>query len=173
MMSGNGHVLQGKCWKFGDNIMNDGGLMNHDFVKKQEWNPDVLKNHCMERINPEFPKLAQPGDILFAGKRFAHGNPHIQGFLGLKGLGVGLITESMPRGPFRLAIHAGIYVLPNCPNVTKFVEEGDLLEVDFGKGKILNTSKGKSMLVEPIPEILLEIIKAGGGVGYQKEMLAI
>ena len=172
-MDKNGHVLKGTCWKFGDNIMNDGGLMHHDFVKTQEWNPDVLKTHCLERINPEFSKFAKPGDILVAGKRFGHGNPHIQGFLGLKGLGVGLVVESMPRGTFRIAINAGIYVMPDCPDVTKFVDQGDLLEVNFRDGTINNLSKGKSMVAEPISEILLEIIASGGELRYIKKVLKL
>ena len=87
------HVLEGRCWKFGDNIMNDGGLMHHDFVKKQVWDKDVLKHHCLENVNPDFAKSAKPGDIIVAGKKFAHGNFHIQGFLGLKGLGVGVVVS--------------------------------------------------------------------------------
>ena len=164
-------VFKGRCWKFGDNIMNDGGLMPLRFVTEQEWNLDVLKNHCMELVDSEFPRSAKPGDILVAGKRFGHGNPHIQGFLGLKGLGVGLITESMPRGAFRVAVNAGVYVLPHCPNVTKFVEKDDFLAVNFANGKIVNISRGKSMVVEYIPEILLEIIREGGGLGYIKKVL--
>lgn len=153
-----GFIFKGRCWKFGDNIMNDGGLMHLKFVKDQEWDPNVLKSHCLALVNPEFPNLAQPGDLVIAGKRFGHGNAHIQGFLGLKGLGVGLLTESIPRGSFRVAINAGVYVLPNCPGVTKFVENGDILEVDFAGGKIKNLSQKNKMEVDSIPEILLEIL---------------
>jgi 3-isopropylmalate/(R)-2-methylmalate dehydratase small subunit len=170
-MSRKEHVFKGKCWKLGDNIANDGGLMHLRYVTEQEWNPDILKKHCLENVDPEIPKSAKAGDILVAGKRFGHGNPHIQGFLGLKGLGVGLLTESIPRGPFRVAINAGVYVLPNCPGITKFVEPGDLLEVDFAAGVIQNLSRGKSMKVEPIPEVLLEILAEGGGLGYLKKAL--
>ena len=171
-MSSSKHVLKGRCWKFGDNIMNDGGLMDHDFVKNQVWDQDVLKHHCLEKVNPDFAKSAKPGDILVAGRKFAHGNFHIQGFLGLKGLGVGVLVESMPRGTFRLAINTGVHVLPSCPDITKYIDDGDLLEVDFEKGKILNRSKGKTIRAEPIHDILLEIIKEGGELGYIKKVLS-
>jgi len=95
-----------------------------------------------------------------------------QGFLGLKGLGVGLLTESIPRGSFRVAINAGVYVLPNCPGVTKFVENGDILEVDFAGGKIKNLSQKNKMEVDSIPEILLEILSQGGGLGYLKNVVS-
>ena len=74
------------------------------------------------QATPEFAKKAQPGDIIVAGRRFAQGNPHIQGFIGIRALGLGLVAESIPRGSVRNAINAAVPFLTGCAGVG-----GDLL----------------------------------------------
>ena len=105
---------RGTCWKFGDNIGIDGDMMPLEFAIKRELDPAVLGPYFMTGIDPDFPKKVKPGDIIVAGKRFAQGNPHIQGFIGLRAHGLGLVVESIPRGSFRNAINAGIPFLPHC-----------------------------------------------------------
>lgn len=166
-----GDIIRGKSFVFGHDIPNDGGIMDLRFLVEQIHDPAVLAKHCLERVNPEFPKLARPGDFVVAGKRFGHGNPHIQGFLGLKGLGVAVLAEFMPRGAVRCAVNAGIYFLARCPGITEMVRTGEELEVDFKSGKIRNLTTGATWQVNPLPETILEIIRAGGGKGYLKQMI--
>ena len=73
--------------------------------------PKVLAPHLMTGLDPEFPKKVQPGDIIVAGRRFAQGNPHIQGLIGIRAHQLGLVVESMQRGSFRNAINAGVDVV--------------------------------------------------------------
>ncbi len=161
----------GRCWLFGDEIPIDGGIMDLKYLVEQIHDPKELAKHVLERLNPEFPKMAKPNDLVVAGKRFGFGNPHIQGFLGLQGLGVGVLAESMPRGAVRCAVNAGLYFLPHCPGLGKIAGMGDELEVDFSTGKIQNRTTGAELQVEPLPEIILEIVRAGGGKGYVRQML--
>ena len=151
-------VFRGKCWKFGDNLAIDGEIMPLRFALAREMSPEVLKHHVMEEIDPEFAKKVNPGDIVVAGKRFGQGNPHIQGLLGLKGLGLGLVVESIPRGSYRNAINAALPFLPHCPNVTQLAESGDDLEVDFQTGLFINHTQNIRRQFEPLPKPLLNII---------------
>lgn len=155
-------VYRGRCWRFGDNIGIDGDLMPLEFALTRETDPEVLKHHTMSGIDPEFAKSAKPHDLVVAGKRFAQGNPHIQGLLGLAGLELGLVVESIPRGSFRNAINAGVPILPHCPGVTGEAATGDELEVDFAGGLFRNLSRGTEQRYEPLDPVLLETIAAGG-----------
>ena len=110
-------VYRGRCWKFGDNLGIDGDIMPLHFALIRETSPEVLREHVMEGVDPEFANKVSPGDIIVAGKRFGQGNPHIYGLIGIHALGLGLVVESIPRGTFRNAINTGLPFLPRCPRV--------------------------------------------------------
>ena len=164
-------VFHGRCWKFGHNVCTDGQIMNTYFVDHRIFDPLILSQHIFEEMNPDIAKQVRPGDIIVAGKRFAHGNPHVHGLLGIKGAGLGLLTESLPRGAFRNAVFAGVPFVPNCPNITTLIDQFDELEVNFESGQVKDLSTGKEFKFDPLPKFLLEIIEAGGGMAHLKKKL--
>jgi 3-isopropylmalate/(R)-2-methylmalate dehydratase small subunit len=153
---------RGRCWKFGDNLGIDGDIMPLEFAIKRETDPDVLRDYVMHERDPEFAKKARPGDIIVAGRRFAQGNPHIQGFIGIRGLGLGLVAESIPRGSVRNAINAAVPFLTGCTGVRELCETGDQLRVDFRSGVFVNETRGVEQHYAPLDAQLLAIIEAGG-----------
>ncbi len=155
-------VFHGKCWKFGDNVGIDGDMMPLEFAIKRETNPDVLRDFLMTGLDPEFPTKVRPGDIIVAGRRFAQGNPHIQGLLGIRAHQLGLVAESIPRGSFRNAVNAGVPFLTNCVGITAQADTGDDLEVDFSTGSFINHTRGTHLRLQPLNRQLLEIIAIGG-----------
>ena len=155
-------VYRGRCWKFGDNLGIDGDIMPLRFALARETDPLVLRDHLMVALDPAFPGKVQPGDIIVGGKRFAQGNPHVQGFLGMVGHGLGLVAESMPRGSYRNAINAGLPFLSGCTEVGTSCETGDSLEVDFAAGRFTNLTQGTTRQFAPLPAELREIIAVGG-----------
>lgn len=165
-------VYRGKCWRFGDNLGIDGAIMPLRFALARETDPMILRDHLMSEIDPDFAKKVKPGDIVVAGRRFGQGNPHIQGFLGIRGHELGLIAELIPRGSFRNAINAGVPFLAPCANVTQLCETGDDLEVDFAAGTMRNVSRGETHQYKPIEPELRDIIAAGGWKEHVKRRLA-
>ncbi len=165
-------VLEGRCWKFGDDLGIDGDVMPLRFALTRETDPNVLREHLMEGIDPAFAGKISPGDIIVAGKRFGQGNPHIQGFLGIRGHGLGLVAESIPRGSFRNAINAGVPFLTGCAGVTRDAETGDRLSVDFRNGAFRNLSRGILRRFAPLDPRLLAIIEAGGWRANVEKRLA-
>lgn len=155
-------VLRGHCWKVGHSLAIDGPVLPDRFVKVRETDPEILKRHLFEEVNQRFAQLVKPGDVVVTGKRFAHGNPHAYAFIGMKALGIGLVTESITWGSFRNAISMGVPVLPFCPGVTEHVSDGDDLEVDFGTGVVRNLTTMLECSFRPLPVPLLEIILIGG-----------
>ncbi len=155
-------VYRGRCWKFGDNLGIDGDIMPLRFALARELDPEVLKPHLMEELDPRFHTKVQPGDIIVGGRRFGQGNPHLQGFLGIKAHGLGLVVESTPRGSFRNAINAGLPFMSGCTGVTGTCETGDDLEVDFAEGTLRNLTRGSEHHYTPLDPALRDIIAIGG-----------
>lgn len=153
---------RGRCWKFGDDISVDGDLMKAEFALTRETRPEVLRDYVMCGIDPEFPKKVDAGDIIVAGKRFAQGNPHIQGLIGIVALGLGLVVESIPRGSFRNAVNAGLPFLPHCPGVGDLCETGDILRVDFETGEFENITRGVKRQYQPLDPVLRATVALGG-----------
>lgn len=159
-------ILEGKCWKLGDDVPIDGALLELKYVHMRLTDPYEIAKHVLESYKPEFSKQCQPGDILVAGNRFGQGNAHIQGFRGMFGLGTGVVAEWITRGAYRNCVTAGVPFLPKCPGVSKICSEGERIRVDFSTGLFENLTRGLSANFNPIPEQLLEIVKLGGSTKY-------
>lgn len=171
--SGTDFIRRGRCWVFGDNVCNDGDMIPFHFVLAREQRPEILKDHCMTGLDPEFPRKAAPGDLVIAGRRFAQGNAHIQAFFALKGLGLSVAVESIPRSSLRNCINAGVLILPECPGITSIVAAGENVEIDFRTGRLTNHTRGGSMhTYRPLDETLLQIIQRGGWEAHFRERLS-
>lgn len=155
-------VKRGRAWVFGDNVAIDGDLMALEWALKRETDPDVLRHHVFAGLAPHFAAEVRPGDIVVGGRRFAQGNPHIQGLIGLVGCGVGLVVESIPTGSFRNALCAGLPMLPRCPGVRGLVQDGDRLTVDFVTGLLHNETQGTEHRFDPLPDHLMAYVRLGG-----------
>lgn len=154
--------MRGRAWKFGDGVLNDGGIMDFEMVRKGVFDPEVLGRHCLAAVSPDFAKNAVPGDIIVAGCDFGRGQLHDQGPLSIKARGVGLIAESVTRAFFRLAISSGLVMIPFAPEIKSRVNDGDRLDVDFRSGRIQNLTTGETIRAQPMAEFLWEFIDAGG-----------
>ena len=155
-------IRRGRCWLFGDNVCNDGDMIPFNFVVAREQRPDVLKDYSMIGIDPDFPKKVAAGDIVIAGRRFAQGNAHIQAFIALKGLGLSVAVESIPRSSLRNCVNAGVLILPECTGITSTVQSGDDVEIDYRTGGVTNHTRRDARRYEPLPDALLQIIELGG-----------
>ncbi|MBS4210581.1 hypothetical protein [Bacillus sp. FJAT-50079] len=133
--------------------------------------PDEIAKHVLAAIKPEFSKECQPGDILIAGTRFGHGNPHAQAFKGMYALGIGVAAEWMTRGAYRNCVIAGVPFLPECPGITELCSEGDRIRIDYSTGLFENLTTGASASYQPIPAKLREMIQLGGSGKYWTQKL--
>ena len=166
-------VFEGRAWVFGDDVPNDEGIMPLAMTRLQVYDPAELARHCFEQVNPAFVGEVKPGDLVVGGRNFGYGNPHIQGFLGLKGVGVGVVAASMVRGPLRACVNAGVPVLAPVPGLSGFVADGDRIRVDFESGRIANLSRGSELSAPPLPAVMREVIGAGGGIAHMRWRLGV
>jgi 3-isopropylmalate/(R)-2-methylmalate dehydratase small subunit len=165
-------IYRGRCWQFGDDLGIDGAIMPLRFALSRETDPLVLREHLMAEIDPLFANKVKPGDIIVAGRRFGQGNPHIQGFLGIRGHGLGLMAESIPRGSYRNAINAGVPFLAPCANIRDLCATGDERDGNFATGSVVNLTRGQQHHFVPIEPELREIIAVGGWKEHVRRRLA-
>lgn len=161
-------IVQGRVWKFGDDIDTDqiypGKYL--PLTDKQE-----MARHAMEGTDqgPEFANRVKPGDIIVAGKNFGCGSSREHAPVAIKGIGISLvIAESFARIFHRNCVNTGlpILVLQN----TRGLADGDLLEVDISAGKIQNRTRNETLSAETLSALELEIMHAGGLLDYLKKV---
>ncbi len=163
--------MKGRAWVFGDNVPNDDGIMPLSMTREQIYDPSILSQHCFEQLEPRFVKEVREGDIVVGGKNFGFGNAHIQGFLGLKGCGVGIVAESMARAPTRTCVNAGVPLLCPVEDIAKSIQNGDEVSVDFETGIIRNLTQNVEIRGQSLPPVMSEIIAAGGGMEHMRQQI--
>ena len=145
--------------KFGNNVDTDVILPGKYLVLTD---PKELSKHALEGLDPTFPEKAKKGVIVVGGKNFGSGSSREQAPLALKYSGVKcIVAESFARIFFRNAINIGLPVV-ECEGISKAVANGDEIAVDFERGEVRNTSKGKTLRATKLPAFILEILSDGG-----------
>ena len=149
--------IQGKTWKFGDHINTDlilpGPVMLLPF--------DEQPKHAFEANRPGWVDKVQQGDVIVGGQNFGTGSGR-PAARSLKELGVNcIIAESINGLFFRNCANYGVFAL-ECPGISKFIEEGDEIEVEFGQFTVRNKRTGKVLQGTRFPDMVLEVMKAGG-----------
>jgi 3-isopropylmalate/(R)-2-methylmalate dehydratase small subunit len=151
------NTFEGRTWKFGDDINTD--LMVPTFAM---WKSDEeMRKYCFSANRPGWVDLVKKGDIIIGGKNFGTGSSR-PGAKVLKSLGVSCLLAEIINGLFlRNCINFGLPAMP-CQNVFQAFEEGDIANIDFNQGKVINKTKGIILRTTPLPEMLIKIINAGG-----------
>jgi len=151
--------IEGRVWKFGDNIDTDviipaPYLVTSDMVE--------LGKHCMEGVDASFAEKVSPGDIIVAGKNFGCGSSREHAPMALKGVGIScVIAEGFARIFFRNAFNMGLAIFES-PGIVQGIQEGDQVSVDQDTGEIMDHTNGKRFIANPIPPFMQELIEAGG-----------
>ncbi len=160
-----GLILRGRAHIFGDDV-------NTDYIisgkyKFKTLDMDELACHCMEDVDPDFSARVQTGDFIVAGGNFGCGSSREQAPLVIKHAGVSaVLARSFARIFFRNAINKG---LPAVECDTSGIQAGDELEVDLGRGRVANLTRGTEVAIIPLPAVMMEILAAGGLTDYLKK----
>jgi len=160
--------LEGKVWKFGDNIDTD-LIIAARYLNTSE--PDELAKYVMEDADPNFVSKMQKGDIIVAGENFGCGSSREHAPIALKAAGVSaVIAPTFARIFYRNAFNMGlpIFELPEACEI----DEGDQVKIDMGSGEVVNLSKDKRYKFTPIPEFMQELVQAGGLINFAKNEIS-
>lgn len=153
-----------KALKYGDDISTDLIIAGKH---TKTLNLQDLALHAMEDIDPEFGEKAKGGAFVVAGRYFGCGSSREQAPVALKEAGVVCVAaKSFARIFYRNAINIG---LPLVECDTSNICEGDILEYEIGLDKLKVLTTGQEIMVTPLPDIMIEILKSGGITEYFKE----
>lgn len=152
---------QARVWRFGSDIDTDvlapGAYMKH--------NIDVIAQHCLESVRPEFASQVKPGDVLVAGPNFGIGSSREQAAGALVHLGVrAVIAPSFSGLFFRNAFNLGLLLL-TCEQAQQ-LQEGGVVDFD---GENLHSKSGDVLPCKRIPDFLMDMVQAGGLLNVLKQ----
>ena len=145
-----------KVWHVGDDIDTDalapGAYMQHGV--------DVIAQHCLENVLPHFARDVKPGDIIVAGHNFGIGSSREQAAAALRHLGVAAVIAPSYGGLFfRNAFNLGLLLLTYADTDTLQNQE---LVAPVSIGLEVNFYPEKRIKTAPIPDFLLDMVRAGG-----------
>ena len=160
--------IKGNAWKFGDYISTD-LIAPGRYTHLRGDIPEFAK-HVLETADPEFAKACQKGDqtyIVVAGRNFGQGSSREHAARIIREAGVpAVLVKTFARIFYRNCFNIG---LPALVVDTDGIEPNDELEVSLDEGKIRNLTKNTEHEFAPIPDVMLEILQAGGIVEYVKD----
>jgi 3-isopropylmalate/(R)-2-methylmalate dehydratase small subunit len=150
-------IYRGRVWKFGDDV-------NTDLIMPQVAFPLPLEEqvqYVFRANRPGWVEQVREGDLIVGGRNFGTGSSRPGARL-LRHLGITcLVAESINGLFYRNCVNFALAPL-QCPGVAAAFEEGDTAEVDLVTGTVTNTRTGTVLQGEPLPELLRDIITAGG-----------
>lgn len=158
--------MEGKCWKFGDNISTDEIISTRYMTLTDQ---TELGSHLFEGIRPGMAGEVREGDVILAGNNIGYGSSREHAPLALLGAGIrAIIARSFARIFYRNCINLGIAVITSDEAVNAS-DEGDVLHVDVVKGEIVNKTKGRVFHFAPFPDSVLAYIEKGGLINALNE----
>jgi len=126
-----------------------------------------LAKHVMEDIAPDFARNVAPGDFVVAGSNFGCGSSREQAPRALKAAGVSaVLAKSYARIFYRSSFNVGLPLL-ECD--TDWILDGEILEVDFGRGEVVGHGSGMSARIAPIPGTMQMLLDDGGLIPHLKK----
>ncbi len=147
--------IKGRVWRFSENVDTDQIIPAIYLVTgdRQE-----LAKHAFENVRPDFAKDVSDGDIIVAGPNFGSGSSREHAPRALLGAGIKcVIAPSFARIFYRNSINIGL------PLVECDVDaaDGDILAIDFGDGKIVNTNTSAGYTFPSLPDFLVDLLDVG------------
>jgi len=173
--------MTGKVWV----LQTEKGILIEDIDTDQIFHNAYLHITDLDQMAPytlgnldgwkDFSQKAGSGDILVAGRNFGAGSSRQQAVDCFAALKMGLlIAPSFGAIYFRNAVNSGFPVMRNL-DLPAWIASGgmitgDEITVDFQTGELINRSRKTSFRLDPMSDVQMDILRAGGLFAYAKEL---
>jgi 3-isopropylmalate/(R)-2-methylmalate dehydratase small subunit len=150
-----------RVWKLGADVDTD-ALAPGAYMKNSI---EVIAQHCLEALRPDFAAGVRLGDVLVAGPNFGIGSSREQAAGALVQLGVrAVIAPSFSGLFFRNAFNLGLLLL-TCPQADQLHENDRVTLTPDG----VQRADGTVLPCHPIPDFLMDMVHAGGLMNVLKQ----
>jgi 3-isopropylmalate/(R)-2-methylmalate dehydratase small subunit len=120
-------------------------------------------------VDTEIARRFEPGDVIVAGENFGCGSSREHAVLALLGLSAAcIIARSYGQIFYRNAFNQGLLLL-EATWPAGAVHQGDRLRVDVDRARVNNLTQGNDLTISAIPQLMRDIIDAGGLMPYVLE----
>ncbi|MBD3795605.1 MAG: 3-isopropylmalate dehydratase small subunit [Epsilonproteobacteria bacterium] len=154
--------MQGKVWKFGENIDTD-LIIAARYLNTSD--PKELAKHVMEDADPDFVSKMSSGDIIVAGENFGCGSSREHAPIAIKASGINaVIAPTFARIFYRNAFNMGLPIFEL--KEANEIDEGDTIRIDMDRGEIINITKAQTYKFIPIPPFMQQLVDAGGLIEF-------
>jgi len=125
----------------------------------EDWN-DVRKQ--LLPGNRDFVESFSSSDIIVAGRNFGCGSSREVASVNMRKLGAAaIVADSIARIFFRNCVSLGLPCIA-CPGIRDMCSDGDVIEIDFANGKILNETSGVEVHFPPYSDVVNSILQKNG-----------
>ena len=130
-----------------------------------------LKKHAFEPVFPEFYRTVQEGDVIVAENNFGCGSSREHATEVVKEFGIRyILCESMARIYMRNCVALGLYPIL-AKGISSLFEEGDEIEIDFERARVINPKTGKGVSFKPLTGAPKKILEGGGILPFLKKII--
>jgi 3-isopropylmalate dehydratase small subunit len=159
-------MIQGKAFKFGDNINSDIIIPGRYLIYIDA---ERLGQHAFEVLGQEFAAKLRNFEILVAGRNFGCGSAREQAATAIIGLGIkAVVACSFARTFYRNAINDGLPIV-ECPSLYPVLQEGDEVRIELADGKLYH--RDREYTFPKMPEAVRQILESGGLAPYLKAQI--
>jgi len=156
-------VLEGKAFKFGDNINTDwiiSGRYKFSITDMKE-----LSHYLFEDIRPKFYEEIIPNaSMIVAGENFGMGSSREQAPWVIKEAGIlCVVAKSFARIFYRNAFNIGLVLIEAD---TSRIKEGDKIRISLDRGTLKNIDRSFLVNFRPWDNFRKELVNCGGIINY-------
>jgi 3-isopropylmalate/(R)-2-methylmalate dehydratase small subunit len=147
-----------RCWVYGDNVNTDVIFPGKYTYTLQ--NPDDIRKHALEDLDPTFAPNVQTGDVIVAGVNWGCGSSREQAVTAIKWSGVTTIIAASFSGLyFRNCINQGVHPIV-VPGLAVLLTTGETITIDHDANLI--TFGERHFPIPMLSPSVAAILAAGG-----------
>ena len=136
-----------------------------------KYGAEVIAQHCLEALQPQFALQVRPGDVIVAGTNFGIGSSREQAASALRHLGVAAVIAPSYSGLYhRNAFNVGLLLL-TCAKADA-IADGEAITFDAHAATV-RRANGETLACQPISALLLDLVDAGGLLNQLKRRRAV
>ncbi|MCK5679419.1 3-isopropylmalate dehydratase small subunit [bacterium] len=160
--------IQGKAWKFGDDVDTD-AIIPARYLNTSD--PEELAKYCMEDADPGFARKVKVGDIIVAGKNFGCGSSREHAPIAIKAVGVDcVVAPTFARIFYRNAFNTGLLILESA-EASAAIADGNEVSIDSTTGMIKDLTSGLEFQARPVPDFMQKLLDDGGLIQHWRKRL--